>query len=209
MHGGRSPVGPAHGRWRDGRYSKFIPKTLAADYRRAVSDPRLLELDSEVALLQARIGALLKDMSAVEPPPWGQAAESLNDLCQAVRHGRGINEALARHAAVVRQGADAAANQERLWERLQKTVELKAKVSSAEWRRQCDLKLVLPAAQAMALVSGGLLAAMEEVILDAEGNRELYRRVCQRAIFYLPVESRGYAAGTIIDNAPADSAKSS
>jgi hypothetical protein len=125
-------------------------------------------------------------------------------LCQAVRNGKGIDDALAHHASVVRSGAAAAQHAERLWERLQKTVELKAKVSTAEWRRQCDLKLVLPAAQAMALVAG-LLAAVEDIILDAEGNRDLYRRVCQRAIFYLPVESRGYAAGTIIDNAPADS----
>jgi hypothetical protein len=67
-----------------------------------------------------------------------------------------------------------------------------------------DLRCVLPAAQAMNLVSG-LLAAVEDIILDAEGNRELYRRVCQRAIFYLPPESRGYASGTVIDNAPHDS----
>jgi hypothetical protein len=43
------------------------------------------------------------------------------------------------------------------------------------------------------------------VILDAEGKRDLYRKVCARAIYYLPVESREYAAGTIIDNGPKDS----
>jgi hypothetical protein len=207
LHGGRSPIGPAHGRWRDGRYSKFMPKTLAADYRRAVSDPRLLELDSEVAILQTRIASLLREMGQADAPPWSASVESLNDLVLAVRNGRGIDEALAAHASVVRSGASAARNAEQLWERLQKTVELKAKVSSAEWKRQVDLQCVLPAAQAMNLVAG-LLAAVEDIILDAEGNRELYRRVCQRAIHYLPVESRPYAAGSVIDNAPPDSDKS-
>jgi hypothetical protein len=61
------------------------------------------------------------------------------------------------------------------------------------------LKLVLPAAQVMNLVSG-LLAAMEDIILDAEGKRDLYRRVCARALYYLPPEARPYASGTIIDN---------
>jgi hypothetical protein len=164
---------------------------------------KLLELDEDIGLLQARIAGLLRDMGDAEPPPWGAAVESLNTLVMAAQKGEGVEEALAEHARIVRTGADAAQNAERLWERVQKTVELKAKVAHAEWKRQCDLRVVLPAAEVMNLVSG-LLAAVEDCVLDSLGNRDLYRRICQRAIYYLPAEARQYAAGTVIDNAPRD-----
>jgi hypothetical protein len=45
LHGGNVPIGPLHGRWRTGKYSKYMPKTLAADFRRAVADPKLLPVN--------------------------------------------------------------------------------------------------------------------------------------------------------------------
>jgi hypothetical protein len=178
-----------------------MPKTLQADYRRAVADPRLLELDSEVALLQTRIAGLLKEMGQADAPPWGQAVESLNSLVLAIRNEDGVADALSEHAAVVRQGAAAAKNHESLWDKISKAIELKGRTSHLEWKRQCDLACVMPAAQVMILVSG-LLAAVEDVCLDAQGDRDLYRRIVGRAITYLPPEARE-SVGEIIDNRPA------
>jgi hypothetical protein len=201
LHGGNNPIGAANGRWRDGRYSRYIPKTLQADYRRATQDPRLLELTGELGLLQARIAALLRDMSEAQPPPWHASVESLNDLCQAVRDDEGVADALARHAQVVRTGADAARNHDRLWHELYKAIDLKGRTARLEWKRQLDLHTTMTAEQVMILVSG-LLSAVEDVCLDVRGDRDLYRRIVGRAITYLPPEARE-SVGEIIDNRPA------
>jgi hypothetical protein len=197
--------GPAHGRWKTGRYSRYLPRGVAADYKRALTDPKLLELDAEVALLQARIAGLLRELGQVEAPPWGAAVESLNSLVLAVRDGEGIDDALAAHAAVVRQGADAAANHEMLWDKIQRTIDLKGRTSRLEWKRQMDLCQALPAAQVMTLVNG-ILAAVEDICTAKYGNKDVYRQICRAALFYLPPECRRPGdSGEVIDHRPADS----
>jgi hypothetical protein len=183
-----------------------LPKGLAATVKRAAADPRLLELGDDIALLQGRIATLLQEMQRASPPPWGASVESLNDLCRAVRDGEGVEAALARHAQVVRSGADAAANLERCWERIQKTIDLKARASHLDWKRQCDLRTVLPAEQVMALVNA-VLAAVEDLTRDHTGGPDLYRKICARALYYMPPECRqaGNGNGTVIDNDPGDS----
>jgi hypothetical protein len=175
---------------------------VAADYKRALTDPKLLELDAEVALLQARIAGLLRELGQVEAPPWGAAVESLNTLVMAFHDDEGVTEALAHHAAVVRQGADAAANHERLWDKIQKTIDLKGRTSRLEWKRQMDLCHALPAAQVMALV-GGILAAVEEICTHKYGDKDTYRQICRAALFYLPPECRQAGNGVVLDNPPA------
>jgi hypothetical protein len=202
LHGGNNAVGPANGRWKGGRYSKYLPKGVAADYKRACQDSRLLQLDDEIALLQARIAGLLRELGQVEAPPWGAAAESLGALVMAVRDGEGVEEALAEHARIVRTGAAAAANREQLWDKVQRAIDLKGRTARLEWKRQMDLCVALPAAEVLTLVSA-ILAAVEDLTHDYTGGRELYRRICARAIHYLPPECRQSGTGTVIDNEPA------
>jgi hypothetical protein len=194
-------VGPNSGQWRTGKYSRYLPKGVAADFRRAVTDPKILQLDEDIGLLQARIAGLLKDMGRVEAPPWSQAVESLNTLVMAVRDGEGVEEALAEHARIVRTGADHAQNHELLWDKVQRTIEAKAKVSAAEWRRQMGLCVALPAAEVLALVHT-ILAAVEDICYRKYGNKDIYREVCRAALFHMPPEVR--RAGTVVDNRPAD-----
>jgi hypothetical protein len=175
---------------------------VAADYKRAIHDPKLLELDAEVALLQARIAGLLRELGQVEAPPWGQAVESLNTLVMAFHDDDGVAEALAHHAAVVRQGADAAANHERLWDRIQRTIDLKGRTSRLEWKRQLDLCVALPAVQVMTVVNG-ILAAVEDICTHKYGDRDTYRQICRAALLYLPPECRRAGDGVVLDNEPA------
>ena len=60
MHGGKTPVGPASPNWIDGRYSRVLPLGLVEAYRRSQDDPARLELGAEIALVDARIGELLR-----------------------------------------------------------------------------------------------------------------------------------------------------
>jgi hypothetical protein len=62
QHGGASLAGVCSPRFKHGRrsrYLKHLTGSLAAGYRAALADPRLLELTEDVALVTARIGELL------------------------------------------------------------------------------------------------------------------------------------------------------
>ena len=66
MHGGRTPAGVAAPTFKHGRYSKQLPSRLAARYAEAATDPRLLELREDVALLDSRIADVLQRVDSGE-----------------------------------------------------------------------------------------------------------------------------------------------
>lgn len=53
MHGGSTPRGMALPQTKHGRYSKDLPTRLLSRYEEAVSDPELLNLSAEIALIDA------------------------------------------------------------------------------------------------------------------------------------------------------------
>src|SRR5688572_15275565 len=89
MHGGHAPRGLAAGRWKDGRYSKALPPSLAAAYERARQDPELIALRDELALVDARLTDLLA----------GLGRGSSSDLWDALRMAWGKMEAAQRAGA--------------------------------------------------------------------------------------------------------------
>ena len=58
-HGGATPSGPASPHFIHGRYSAALPAGLAARFAESISDPGLLELNAEIALVGARTEELL------------------------------------------------------------------------------------------------------------------------------------------------------
>lgn len=65
VHGGATPSGPASPHFRHGRHSVVTKEFSAfnAHYQRALADPDLLALDSEIAMIDARIGDLMERTS--------------------------------------------------------------------------------------------------------------------------------------------------
>lgn len=83
MHGGKSPrPGPAHPRFKDGRYSKVLEgSTLEELYARMRQDPKLLHLKEEIALLTARQQETLERAKRGEShDAWSALHAMLNDL---------------------------------------------------------------------------------------------------------------------------------
>ena len=64
MHGGATPSGPLAGQYKTGKYSKLLPKSLRGSYEEAESDPKLLELRSEIALADTRRQELMGQLSS-------------------------------------------------------------------------------------------------------------------------------------------------
>src|SRR5262245_31214402 len=68
FHGGASLRGVAHPNFKTGAHSRYLPKHLRQDYQRAVTDPELLSLKSQAALLATREMELTKQLSQMEAP---------------------------------------------------------------------------------------------------------------------------------------------
>jgi hypothetical protein len=69
LHGGKSPRGLASPNLRTGRYSRDLPVRIATRYEAALSDPELLSVRDDVALLQSAITDLMAEMAAAEAGP--------------------------------------------------------------------------------------------------------------------------------------------
>jgi hypothetical protein len=78
LHGGRSRRGLAAPAWKGGRYSKALPPDLVDAYERARTDPELLALRDELALVDARLNALLERLAEGETSTgWARVYEAL------------------------------------------------------------------------------------------------------------------------------------
>lgn len=74
-HGGASLVGIANPNWKHGRYSSYLPRNLAKRYREAVTDPSLVSVVDELALVVARQQCLLEQLKGIEDSSTHDAVE--------------------------------------------------------------------------------------------------------------------------------------
>jgi hypothetical protein len=59
-HGGATPGGMGSPNWKHGRYSRYVPTGLRERYESEASDPELLALNDEIALMRSRLSSLLE-----------------------------------------------------------------------------------------------------------------------------------------------------
>ncbi|MGD9893744.1 MAG: HGGxSTG domain-containing protein [Dehalococcoidia bacterium] len=85
LHGGLTPRGIASPHFKHDRYSTALPADLAARYQAALTDPRLLELSDEIAVIDARTDELLDlvlpegdlEHRAADAAVWRQIARNI------------------------------------------------------------------------------------------------------------------------------------
>jgi hypothetical protein len=79
LHGGAAPRGVGHYAFSTGRHSRYLPTRLASRYQQALSDPDLLSLRDEVALLDTRISTVVEALEA------GESAEGWAEIRGLIR----------------------------------------------------------------------------------------------------------------------------
>jgi hypothetical protein len=82
LHGGATPRGIASPHWRGRGFSKDLPTRLADRFQRALEDPQLLELSSELALLDCRLGELVASLPPDPAPVGSEIWEELRGLIE-------------------------------------------------------------------------------------------------------------------------------
>lgn len=163
-HGGKTPVaGPDHPTWKHGRYSKAIPKGLKSLLEQAASDPDLLNLRDEIAVLQVAIAdslATLENVTSVQ-------VSSLREAAKSVREAEGTDAYDAALASLLTlcESASSASDQ---WHKIADLAERKARLVSAEHKRSVELEQMIPASRLYALIE-----FVVQVIRDTVKDREL------------------------------------
>lgn len=105
MHGGKTPTGFGLPQTRTLQHSRAIPVRMVAAYEASLNDPEILNLNTSIALIDARIADLLtrvdtgesgaiwnelrKAYAELRNPNKAKAAEALNDIGMLINRGAG------------------------------------------------------------------------------------------------------------------------
>ena len=148
MHGGKSLKGLAHPGYKTGRYSKYVPSRLLDRYEQAASDPELLNLSEEIALVDSRISELLESVDAGES---GRLWRGLSGLrrkfldAQRAQDQEGMAAALSEILNGIGRGAQ---DWER-WGEIADFLERRRRLVESEQKRRIAMHLVVKVEQAV------------------------------------------------------------
>lgn len=154
MHGGASLAGPAHPNFKTGRHSKYLKLRLGERYADAISDPRLLGLRDEVALVDVRIAELLEAIGETGNTRLWKKARADFDAFQAAAGKGKDGVAIARQTLdaldrTLTEGLSTAAT----WDELAERLDLRRRLVEAETKRQKDLFQMISVDQAVRLMA--------------------------------------------------------
>lgn len=149
-HGGIRPVGPAHPAYQHGRYSKHVPQRLLERYAQAASDPDLLALREDIALIDARLADLLSRVDSGESgEAWTKAREALESF-QAGQQANDVPQmkaAIADLGKIIKRGqADYAA-----WREVGTAIDRRERLVRSERKRLVEMQQVLTLQEGMML----------------------------------------------------------
>lgn len=142
LHGGKSLSGVAAPAFKHGRYSKSLPTAIGERYQQALTDPELLSLRDEIALIDARTQEVLH--ATIDDPCW-------DDVVMAWRafQATGSEDSRDRLAAVIEQPRSPIAN----WESLLVLLDQRRRLVESERKRLVETRQMITSEQAMVLLA--------------------------------------------------------
>lgn len=184
IHGGKSLAGISSPRTTTGRYSKHLPTRMGERYQQALTDPELLAMREEVALLDARLSDVLGRVDSGESgAAWALLKTQFADYRKA-KPGPDRDIALSMIEDTIKQGLDDYA----AWEEVRSLVDQRARIVASERQRLVQMQQMLSTEQAMTLIAAvadsvrrhvddrGVLAA-----ISADLGRLLSHRTAEQA----------------------------
>ncbi len=168
MHGGKvAGIGLSAPNFKHGRYSRFLPADMVKLFEQANANPELLEMSEHIALLEARIQAVLAASAAGDPvPTWAEFSEVFADLETVVLAGETdrVVDQLARMHRIL----DAGMRWDTTWQTVGGTMEQLRKVVDTEVKRKKELNQMVPIERIMVLMSAVAMAVKRNVTNPAE-----------------------------------------
>jgi hypothetical protein len=163
MHGGATPSGLALPQTTTGRYSKHLPTRLTSRYQQALSDPELLAMREEVALIDARLADVLGRVDSGESGTAWALLKSLFADYRKAREGPDKTAALLQIESTIADGLDDYA----AWEEVRSLVDQRSRIVGSERQRMVQMQQMLSVEQAMTL-----LAAVADAVRAHVSDRD-------------------------------------
>ena len=161
MHGGASPSGFAHPSTVHGRHSRHLPTRLADRYRASQADPDLLNLQSEISLIDTRITELLERIDVDGAGAlWGKVGWLYLEMQQAVDESLDDLPPLVDQLGEIVRSAQA---DKQAWDAIYPVVEQRRKLVESEQKRRVAMQDMIDSKQAMVLVARLTDAVMRHV----------------------------------------------
>lgn len=141
-------VGTASGRFKEGRYSRYLPQRLQRSYDHAVDDANLLSLRHDVALVDSRLSDLLSRVDTGESGQlWADLKKAHTEFKIAKRGddvGR-MQATLARLEFLM----DGAVQDHTAWGEIAELIEQRRKLVESEQKRMASLHQMITKEEAL------------------------------------------------------------
>lgn len=173
MHGGRQKRGLAHHATTHGRFSKHLPTRMLANYEAALTDPELVALREELAVITAREADLLGRVDSGEAGAhWNGIRDALADFRRAQRRDDAVGAASALRD--MERLVDLGIADYQAWAELLRAIETRRRLAETERRRLEAMEQMITSERAMLLVAALVDAVRRHVhdrdVLDAIGR---------------------------------------
>src|SRR5450755_1575066 len=162
VHGGATPVGPAHHRFKHGLYSRLLPKNLRDAFDQRLRATAELSFRDDIDQCRRELGETLdslrgRDLLKLWPKlctQWEAYAAACEEQDQEARGtaARAVTE-------ILRQGME----EEQVWRRAVRLALRVGKLCAHEWRRMRGMGYVTGADEAMTLVMALATAARRQI----------------------------------------------
>jgi len=162
IHGGKTVKGVAHYRFKDGRYSRSLPTQVAARAQEALHNPRLLSLQDDLAVLEARKAQLMEQL---ETGGSKAAWEALLEARGAFRQARasGDVDGMEAHFAAMEAVMERGAGQEALWVAIEETAVKTSKLIQQEVKTLQSLQQMVTVQQNQLMLQALMSVVVESV----------------------------------------------
>lgn len=168
-------IGTANPNFKDGRFSKFLPAQLDRLYREALSNPDLMELNENMALIEAHMKDILQTSAAGDPvPSWSQVGAAFADVETAMLQGDPAKFIPALEA--FHKMLDAGQQWDLTWVKVTDLMEIFRKMADTEIKRKKELNQMVPIERVVILMAA-LGAAVKRNVKDPNEVAAVYREL--------------------------------
>lgn len=167
VHGGKSLGGIAQPRFSTGRYSKYLPARLAGRYEEAASDPELLALKDDIALLDTRIASTVAALDTGESrEAWSSLFalwQGLDRDMQALLDDGETPESMEPTVAALGETIKRGLSEGYVWAEIRGLLKERAALVAGEQKRLVDMQQYVTATQALGFVAAVMASVRKHV----------------------------------------------
>jgi hypothetical protein len=175
-HGASSISGPDAGAWQGKGISKVLSSRLLASYQAHFEDPDILNMTSDISLLNMRRDALVEKWQEklVSEAQWENLKNAYENLCDAINlgHQNKINLLLYNLGSVISDGY----SDIMLWQEIVKIEEQITKIKEREIRRRKAADTVISENE-FRRIFGFILSIIDSRVADAETKNQIFRDI--------------------------------